>query len=131
MPPRKGLRTNPRSYVAPGGRWPEGPFEADEGEKLPPELFLLQNISKALRGVVEDSERSLCRPPSGNLQEDRSQHPARQDLDRRSHPLPHKRTRPRRPVEQEALAFARSALSHLKATSDRQDGRTPGAGAPH
>jgi len=62
MPPRKGLRTNPCSYVAPGGRWPDGPFEAEEGEKLPPELFLLQNISKALRGVVEArSEAAVAR----------------------------------------------------------------------
>lgn len=62
MPPRKRLRTNPCAYVAPGGTWPDGPFEADEGERLPPELFLLQNISKALRGVVEPrSEAAVAR----------------------------------------------------------------------
>lgn len=49
MPARKGLRTNPSAYVAPGGTWPDGPLVADP----PPEAVLLQNISKAFRGVVE------------------------------------------------------------------------------
>ena len=49
MPSRRGLRPQPRSYLAPGGCWPDGPLE----DGAPPEAVLALDISKRFRDHID------------------------------------------------------------------------------
>ena len=52
VPSRRGLRTRPRDYLSPSGRWPHGPFRTD----TPREAHFFIDVAKRLRELCDDNK---------------------------------------------------------------------------
>ena len=55
VPSRRGLRTRPRDYLSPSGRWPHGPFDAD----TPREAHFFIDVAKRLRELCDDNKANV------------------------------------------------------------------------
>ena len=55
MPPRRGLKTNPRDYLIPDGTWPEGPLAHD----APDEARFAMGVGQRLKAHCEANGLSM------------------------------------------------------------------------
>lgn len=55
MPPRRGLKTNPRDYLTADGTWPEGPLTDD----APDEARFAMGVGQRLKAHCEASSLSM------------------------------------------------------------------------
>ena len=55
MPPRRGLKTNPRDYLTADGTWPEGPLTAD----APGEARFALELGQRLKAHCETNGLSM------------------------------------------------------------------------